>query len=466
MRRLVPLAAFALASCTLVLDGSRHQGGDDLDGGGPLRDGGDAATPDAGCDRDEDTYLAVACGGDDCDDGDPNVYPNAAPICGNEQVEGCPGDTLVPVAFFGGVAAGRLPEVLLAGEAEGYGDDLALAAVPLAGGGLGTAVVLLLEGPDAEGRTARRYDVPLDDLEAAVPTSIVSSGSDDLSTTPFTSLALDGSGSAQVGAVLQGALRSYEGYFDLIAGDPGLYRRGFEGSWGEAAIVGQASIFRSMGDTDPVIRGSRIVPPPSLFQHEGPEVPTGEVRTVTTDVLVMLQPEDERFLFWGQQDEPLGELEALGQTGRASLVTLPGPIHGFGRAYGARVEIDALECDRNLCQLAVLTGGRNVIRTGADSAEVLAAGGLANASSVFLLLERHADGDRLSLQPVGVDLEGLPHPRIPLLDRRGTGERMHDAVLDVLESPTGTTVLVGAVVGDGETGARVVLTGVRSCATD
>ncbi|MEZ4337504.1 MAG: FG-GAP-like repeat-containing protein [Sandaracinaceae bacterium] len=43
-------------------------------------------------DRDGDGHRDVACGGDDCDDRAPTVFPGASPICGNGVVESCGGD--------------------------------------------------------------------------------------------------------------------------------------------------------------------------------------------------------------------------------------------------------------------------------------------------------------------------------------------------------------------------------------
>lgn len=53
----------------------RDAGGEDRDGG--TDPGADAGTPCVPPDRDGDGHAATACGGDDCDDGDPAVHPGA-----------------------------------------------------------------------------------------------------------------------------------------------------------------------------------------------------------------------------------------------------------------------------------------------------------------------------------------------------------------------------------------------------
>jgi hypothetical protein len=85
-----------VGACSLVFGTDEHQGGV-VDGG---EEGGvDAA---AACaldpDGDDDTHEAIACGGDDCDDTDSEVYPGAPNICGNGKDEIC-GDAPLRTLF-------------------------------------------------------------------------------------------------------------------------------------------------------------------------------------------------------------------------------------------------------------------------------------------------------------------------------------------------------------------------------
>ena len=59
-----------------------------------VRDASDArstdASPDAGaCDQDGDGHAALACGGDDCDDGRAEVHPGAEEVCDYLDDGGC-----------------------------------------------------------------------------------------------------------------------------------------------------------------------------------------------------------------------------------------------------------------------------------------------------------------------------------------------------------------------------------------
>ncbi|MBM4367184.1 MAG: hypothetical protein FJ102_13315 [Deltaproteobacteria bacterium] len=61
-------------------------------GGGETGDTGDTADTGIGCDVDRDGHDDVACGGDDCDDGNANRHPGADETC-NEADDDCDGTT-------------------------------------------------------------------------------------------------------------------------------------------------------------------------------------------------------------------------------------------------------------------------------------------------------------------------------------------------------------------------------------
>src|SRR5690349_17834720 len=80
------LAAVVLAAC----NGS--SGGDGKDGDGPGGGGDPGSTVDTtptvvdpGPDADGDGFHAI----DDCDDADPDVYPGAPDLCGDDRVTDC-----------------------------------------------------------------------------------------------------------------------------------------------------------------------------------------------------------------------------------------------------------------------------------------------------------------------------------------------------------------------------------------
>lgn len=89
-------------------------GSDDSTGGPPAGDDTDA---------DADGYDATASGGTDCDDGDPEVHPGAAEVCGNGVDDDCVGgDTPCDLAI--DFEGGTLPSPLsLGGDQPWFAND-------------------------------------------------------------------------------------------------------------------------------------------------------------------------------------------------------------------------------------------------------------------------------------------------------------------------------------------------------
>jgi len=79
-------AAVAFAGCSQKTGGSAAGNG----GSGATGIGGGGGTGGINtCDQDGDGYLNASCGGNDCNDKNPNVYPGAPEICGNHQDDNC-----------------------------------------------------------------------------------------------------------------------------------------------------------------------------------------------------------------------------------------------------------------------------------------------------------------------------------------------------------------------------------------
>jgi hypothetical protein len=72
--------------------GGGGSGGSGTGGSGGTGGGGSSGSGGGGpCDMDGDTYQAVSCGGDDCDDGDATIHPFASEKC-NGKDDNCNGD--------------------------------------------------------------------------------------------------------------------------------------------------------------------------------------------------------------------------------------------------------------------------------------------------------------------------------------------------------------------------------------
>ncbi len=474
------LLALALAGCTAILDAGRHRGGD---AGEPQADAEprdaevreDSSPPDSGppdggdCDRDGDGHRAPRCGGDDCDDDDASVYPNASPICGNGRLEGCPGDTAVPAGFFGASSAGILAPRTLASDAS-LGPRLASASTTLGGGGLGTATVMVI----ADGG-ARRYDLGLDDPGDALVVPVLESGGADMADADVIAISLSSIPSAnRIAAVITGPTGFWEGVFDAVSGDRPMMGRNLV-LMPPALAMGYAKVFRTDDGTERAISWEITEGAAAFRRYPSDDVPVGDVRSIVAGSHLMLQPADgELVFFWQTWDTitPVQRTTMSGLTGRAAFAAYSGtgPSHLLAWANGADVEISPIECgtsgDEAGCALpARLPGSEIRIRTGAMSAEALDARTLSSGRALILILERRSGGDVLSVQPVDADGR-VTIPRIAVLDL-SSGGRVVDATLTRVETTTGTSALVSALVGDDpSTPTRAVTAGLRACAAD
>src|SRR5690606_14150267 len=119
------------------------------------------------------------------------------------------------------------------------------------------------------------------------------------------------------------------------------------------------------------------------------------------------------------------------------------------------------------CDPAPIISDVPSIATVAPSGEAPSAIGMPDGRVAALVTERYAEGDRLVLQLLDATLVQISIPRVVLLDLRGSGERVADAELQYVEAPSGTTLLVAAAIGaEVDLATRIVLTGLRSCATN
>jgi hypothetical protein len=472
MRALVALTStgallLLLGGCTAILDAGRHQGGN-ADGGprdsgtqdGGPRDSGsrDSGPPDGGCDGDGDGHLSTTCGGDDCNDADPDVYPNAPAICGNGRVEACPGST-VPAAHFGAASAGLLRPVELR-PAGARGTELAVGVTRVGGSGFGTGVVLALEGGGAV-----RLDVPLNRLSDVAVVPVLDGMGNDLADAAVQAVALSRVDDQRLTAMYTGTGEYWYTVFDFVGGDRRAFQSPVAGLQPPAIVDGFGRIVRAQAGTTRTISWEISESAAAFTQHEGPEVPLGRLRTTPVGGWIMMQDPTSRALwtweirFGESVPTPIG----LAAAGMAAFDHAAGERWVAWPREPGTVQIVRLDCVDGTCAPpGLLPGSEVLVRTGAPSVDVAAALTLPNGQRLALFIEHLADRDVLSAQPIGADLR-VAQPRFRVLDTAGM--RLLDARFVTATTDLGSTVFIVALAGD-EANSRVLATGIRTCAMD
>lgn len=467
------LAIVAMGGCTAVFDAGRHQGGDgqhdggkdapdaQVDGGSSHVevDGGNEHDAGPNCDQDGDGYLALECGGDDCNDENPNVYPDAPPICGNGMTETCPAGR-VPASHFGAASAGILPAVQIRAEGT-HGTELAVAATREGGAGFGTGVVLMLE----EGG-AIRMDLPLNRLSDATVVPVLDTNGNDLAEATVNAVSLSNASPTVITAMFTGVNEAWYTVFDFLAGDRTAVRLNRLGLQVPAVVSGFARITRSSNETKDIIEWEISESGVAWAAYEGPAVPLGRQRTnVGGDFVMMQDVETGAMTVWEiRYNVAPTSLGDLGIHGHVAF-EYTGSGHWVGWSNGDEVWFSAIDCADGKCQLpGLLPGQEIVVRTGVRS-EVPDGVTLSSGARLALILEHHTGRDVLTVQPLGADGR-VSHSRVQVLEV--DSEYIRDARLAVAETPVGTTVLVAALVAPDSTseGARVLVGGLRACAED
>ncbi len=506
------IASFALlvagGGCSILFDGSRHQGGTP-DAGAPSQDGGsgdgsagdagkdagpadagtdagppDAGAPDGGCDDDGDGFLSMACGGNDCNDTRADQYPGAPPICGDGMTQSCPGDVYVDPAPYGSslAVAGLLPPMQL-GDMGTYAANIALAGTNFGGNGFGTAMAIAVDQSGAQHHFVR-WDVPLDMPSGAMSHGIMArafpvSGPTvmlDLTTdVNAEGVALEEEGSGTIGLALLCSVPSltqvlgFRGILDPSAGEMPLGQMNFAGSataaYPDPAIAGGMMMVRE-GPSSPTLAGLTLPEDPIAISAGPAAGATGPGRMIgSDDGYGLLQLAGGPACFF----DTSGDGVQCGTSGPATPAAFAhlGSNHLYAvPGTGGSITLMSMDCSTgSTCMPAPVVSPPPSISTGAPVAAAFdliprpAGGGL------LVYGAEYSDGEVLAVQPV-LDNGNTDGDHIDVLDLRGTNQQVLDAEGAVVQTSRGVTVAIAATVGDllASTATHVVFTGIRACA--
>jgi hypothetical protein len=446
--------------CSLVLDGSRHQGGSEEGG-----------VDDAGEDADAPDPCANA--------------PTAR--CGAPVDEECPPIAQSQLAFIlDGEPLGQLrPTTIFEGQ-EDVRPSIAMEAIESGGELHGSAILLAVEGVGAEG-LPRRLDVPLHDFFETQESAL------EYATGPETTATIEAATSVALAresilpvigmAIANGpSVEIFSGDTNLVTLETSLGRFDLAASEGATRVlddVGATSgtVVRRTREGDDEVRlkatiNSSAGGPPFPTNDTTMGVPAGEPMRIltTTRSVVALQDEAGGFFTWVAQTEVTSAPtphSRTGQSGKAAWVSVDLDWYVLVYQAGGSVYFESFECLLGQCASAPLLGDIPRVSALAPTGEVPAAVLLPDGRVAALVTERYAEGDRLVLQVLEASLTSISLPRVPLLDLRPSGERVADAAIKYVGASSANTLLVAAAVGGEPDGAsRLVMTGLRSCVGD
>lgn len=465
MRALALAAPLLFAGCSLVLDPSRHQGGD----------GG--ADP---CDVDRDGFPSISCqGGTDCDDHDATRYPGAPAICGDGVANACAGSfPFTSSQLFGGLGdLGTIPATTLR-DGGTLGEGVALAAVRVGGSGYGTAGVYTL---DLRGDTVLhplRIDVPLDaPATATIGTLLDYAGTVDYSMTkPATSVdarARSAGVSGRIGVqyvdsatglVLAGVIdtagvtSSFEAYASPlpVLDEPGVQ----DGSFLTRQLdTGNGEVFVRNYD------GPAL--PPSYVTGNVPSV--GGIRLVTTTSSFFAMANGSGTVWFAQARGATTATtrSLLGQMGKVAWAAGT-TNHVLGYRVGSNVVFEPYGCPGSGSDVCYTnTGTVEPASASAPGGDVFDGLALSDRTFAFLYSRGFDDGVELVLQLVQKESLGFASAPYVVASLRGTADRFVDARMDIAVGPNADSLAIAYLVAIPTTAPgrsdRLVLTGLRSC---